>query len=106
LNDHPKSNIISNGDLSQTISLLNKDSSRYKLSIIPNSTQTNNSQVKITTVSNSNMLQDYEFRDPLKFVTNIKPNIISLDLESSEAPPVIKTNELSIEIILKIYTLS
>jgi hypothetical protein len=51
------------------------------------------------------MLQDYEFRDPLKFVTNIKPNIISLDLESSVAPPVIKTNELSIEIILKIYYL-
>jgi hypothetical protein len=59
------------------------------LSIIPNSTQTNNSQVKIITVSN--LLQDYEFLDPLKFVTNIKPNIISLDLESSVAPPVIET---------------
>jgi hypothetical protein len=82
-------NIISNGDISQTISSLNKDSSSYKLSIIPNSTQTNNSQVKITTFSN--LLQDYEFLDPLKVVTNIKPNIISLDLESSVAPPVIKT---------------
>ena len=97
-------------DASKTITVLNKDSSRYKLAILPNSNESNhnnnsfvnfkynspqikvynNNNPKITTTTTiakpavpTNIIQDYEFGDSLKFVTNIKPTLLnSLDSET------------------------
>ena len=93
-------NLNLSGSVTQAINLLNKDTSRFKLSIVPSITNTtvsnsnyklnNSSQIKVinnkitnaTTIESNNMLQDYEFGDSLKFVTNMKPTFSSLDSDN------------------------
>jgi hypothetical protein len=110
-------------DASKTITVLNKDSSRFKLAILPNNNneiinsnnnflnfKINTSQIKLLNNNNninttnminnkqpivSNMLQDFEFGDSLKFVTNMKPTISSIDTENVQYQNLANIKKLS-----------